>query len=59
MTLSTGHRKFHFKQTHPTDPDLKPFAEWSPATQKFSPSSASGFRKVGTVKVRSINTASA
>lgn len=42
MTLSTGQRRFHFKHTQPTDPTLKPFAEWSPANQKFLPASAIG-----------------
>ncbi|MBE7471232.1 MAG: hypothetical protein HS114_19010 [Anaerolineales bacterium] len=42
MTLSTGQRRFHFKRTQPTDPTLKPFAEWLPANQKFLPASVIG-----------------
>ncbi len=30
MTLSTGRRKAHFKNTHPTDPAVTPFGEWLP-----------------------------
>jgi hypothetical protein len=35
MTLATGQRAFHFKNAHPTDPNLTPFADWLPANKNF------------------------
>lgn len=35
MTLSTGKRKTHFKNTRPTDPNIKPFGEWLPENRRF------------------------
>jgi len=35
MTLSTGRRKTHFKNTQPTDPMVKPFGEWLPENRRF------------------------
>jgi integrase/recombinase XerD len=35
MIRSTGKRKAHFKNVIPTDPAVKPFAEWFPANQSF------------------------
>lgn len=35
MTLSTGRRKTHFKNTQPTDPLVKPFGEWLPENRRF------------------------
>lgn len=57
MTLSTGQRRFHFKHTHPTDPILKPFAEWLPANQKFLPASAIGSKLTITATAPSASTA--
>lgn len=34
MTLSTGRRKAHFKNTHPTDPAVTPFGEWLPENRR-------------------------
>jgi site-specific recombinase XerD len=35
MTLSTGRRKAHFKNTHPTDPAVTPFGEWLPENRRI------------------------
>jgi hypothetical protein len=57
MTLSTGQRRFHFKCTQPTDPTLKPFAEWLPLNQKFLLASANGSKPGVTATAPSTNTA--
>lgn len=35
MTLSTGRRKAHFKNTHPTDTVVTPFGEWLPENRRI------------------------
>ena len=35
MTLSTGRRQAHFKNTHPTDPAVTPFGEWLPENRRI------------------------
>ena len=35
MTLSTGLRRHHFKNTQPTDPNILPFGHWSPENRRF------------------------
>ena len=35
MTLSTGRRKAHFKNTHPTDPAITPFGKWLPENRRI------------------------
>ncbi len=35
MMLSTGRRKAHFKNTHPTDPAVTPFSEWLPENRRI------------------------
>lgn len=35
MTLSTGRRKAHFKNTHPTDPAVTPFGTWLPENRRI------------------------
>ncbi len=35
MTLSTGRRKAHFKNTHPTDLAVTPFGEWLPENRRI------------------------
>lgn len=35
MTKSRGMRRFHFKDTPPADPNIKPMGEWLPTNQNF------------------------
>lgn len=35
MTRSTGQRSFHFKNSQPADPTLRPWAEWLPLNREF------------------------
>jgi len=35
MTLSTGRRKAHFKNTQPIDPAVTPFGEWTPENRRI------------------------
>ena len=47
MTLSTGQRRFHFKNVRPQDPDVKPFGEWLPANRTFYASFRTWLREGG------------